>query len=108
MSAMVMKELYSGDMKLQMLIMSCKGLIMSFVQDNREMCKTMGVRDAIEDYSSPFCNLEEDAIEDYSSPFCNLEEVKGLPEFPDIKPHYIEVDNQPVKPEDIPTELKYN
>jgi hypothetical protein len=33
------------------------------------------------------CFCTQDAIEDYSSAFCNLEEVTGLAEFPDVKPH---------------------
>ncbi len=33
----------------------------------------------------------QDALEDYTSPFCNLEEVTGVPEFPDVKPHVASV-----------------
>ena len=49
----------------------------------------------------------QDAIEEYTSAFCNLDEVAGVAEFPDVKPR-VEVASSNGSPDDKLTTLAWN
>lgn len=69
-------------------------------EDNKEMCKTMGIKvlpyfhfyrgaeGKVDAFSCTVSKIQKfrDAIDEYTSPFCNLTEVEGIEEFPEIKP----------------------
>jgi len=67
-------------------------------EDNKDMCKTMGIKvlpyfhfyrgaeGKVDQFSCTVSKIQKmkDAIVDYTSPFCSLEEPPGVAEFPEV------------------------